>query len=530
MDTRSSDESSDQAEVTAFLADPSTYGSTGRVDRFETHISLVFLVGANAWKIKRAVRFPYLDFSTLEKRRAACMRELEVNRRYAPDIYLECVPITRSAGGGLQLSGRGEVVEWAVHMRRFEQSALLGNIASGPGIAAELAKRVADAVFESHRSAAASAPGSGAARMSRVLASLSQGLLRQTAFDADAVLAFFRHAEDQLRRAEATLEERARRGYVRRCHGDLHLCNIVLWQGQPLLYDAIEFDEDLATVDTLYDLAFLLMDLDRHGQRRAANEILNRYMWRSDAELDLRGLQALPLFLAVRAGVRALVSADRAVQAPAETPQEFEQRAKAYLRLGLQYATPPPPRLIAVGGLSGAGKTTLAAALAARVDPAPGAVHLRSDLERKLLFGVEETVRLSADSYSEEIGQQVYAALRRKARLALEAGHAVVVDAVSSRPDERDALESLATELRVPFTGFWLRANPDTLIARVAARRKDASDATAEVVRQQLGFDAGPFSSTWSPIDANGSAEDALARALPSLGAGAGSQVCSGSE
>jgi aminoglycoside phosphotransferase family enzyme/predicted kinase len=425
------------------------------------------------------------------------------------------------------VSGRGEIVEWAVHMRRFEQSALLGNVARGPGITPHLAKRLADAVFESHRSAAASATASGALLMTRVLTPLAQSLLRSDVLDANAVQAFFRHAEDQLRRAAPVLDERARRGCVRRCHGDLHLWNIVLWQGQPVLYDAIEFDEDLATTDTLYDLAFLLMDLDRHGQGRAANEVLNRYVWRSGEEIDIKGLRALPLFLALRAGIRALVSADRAAQASAETLQEFKQRATAYLRLGLGYSTPPPPRLVAVGGLSGTGKTTLAAALAARLHPAPGAVHLRSDLERKSLFGVGETVRLGPDSYSQEIGEQVYTALRRKARLALEAGHAVVVDAVSARADERDALEALAAELRVPFHGFWLHAVPDALIARVAARRNDASDATAEVVRQQLGFDVGAFPSAWTPVDANGSAEEALAHALRTLEAAAVCRPCS---
>lgn len=410
-------------------------------------------------------------------------------------------------------SSRRASVRW-LHMRRFEQSALLGNVAREAGIPPEMARRVAEAVLASHRAADKAAPGSGAARMRQVLTALSQALAHLDVFDATTVADFCRRAEHQLARVEPTLEQRAGRGCVRRCHGDLHLWNIVLWHGQPVLYDAIEFDEELATVDTLYDLAFLLMDLDRHGQRRAANVVLNHYLWRPDAELDLSGLQALPLFLGLRAGIRAMVSAERAMQDPTGERQDAKERAKAYLRLGLDCLAPPPPRLVAVGGLSGTGKTTLAAALAPMLGPAPGALHLRSDLERKLLFGVEETTRLGAASYSEDIGQQVYAALRRKARIALEAGHAVVIDAVCSRPDERNALESLAAELSVPFDGLWLEADADKLIARVAARRNDASDATADVVRQQLGFAVGPFSAAWTSIDANAFAQEARDRAM----------------
>ena len=177
----------DQAEVIAFLSHPSTYALKDRVERFETHISLIFLAGPEAWKIKRPVRFAYLDFTTLERRHAACMREIEVNRRFARDIYLDCVPITRSPRGGLQFAGSGEIVEWAVHMRRFEQSALLGNVAREAAIPPEMARRVADAVLASHRAADKAAPGAGAARMRQVLTALSQALAHLDVFDATAV-------------------------------------------------------------------------------------------------------------------------------------------------------------------------------------------------------------------------------------------------------------------------------------------------------------------------------------------------------
>lgn len=304
----------DQAEVIAFLADPSSYVDVNQVERFETHGNLVFLAGSDAWKIKRAIRFSYMDFSTLEKRAAACAREMEVNHRLAPELYLGCVPITRTGDGTLAFGGSGDIVEWAVHMRRFDQSALLSSIASAADIAKDLAKAVADTVFDSHRAATLVSPISGSAQLAQLVTSLGEVLARSQVFDAEDVSRFSRDAHGQLRRTQSLLDARALHGSVRRCHGDLHLGNIVLWQGRPTLFDAIEFNEEIATTDTLYDLAFLLMDLDRYRQKRAANIVLNRYLWRSKDELDLQGMQALPLFLGLRASIRAMVTIDRAAQ------------------------------------------------------------------------------------------------------------------------------------------------------------------------------------------------------------------------
>jgi uncharacterized protein len=505
-----------QAEVTAFLGDPSTHG-VDKVERFETHGNLVFLAGADAWKIKRAVAFPYMDFSTLEKRRIACGREVEVNRRLAPDIYLGCVAVTRAAGGRLALGGDGDVIEWAVHMRRFDQSAVLSNIASAGGISPDLARAVADAVLESHRGAAVAAATEGAASMHRLVLSLSRSLAHLDAFDAADVHRFADRAELQLGRTAASLDLRARSGYVRRCHGDLHLGNVVLWGGRPVLFDAIEFDEAIATVDTLYDLSFLLMDLDRHRQRRAANIVLNRYLWREGDDLSLQGLRALPLFLGCRAGIRAMVTAERAGQEERQAADRDRETARSYLQAALQYLAPQPPRLVAVGGLSGTGKTTLAAALTPDLGSAPGAVHVRSDLERKSLFGVAETERLPNESYTPQASADVYAIVLRKARLALAAGQSVIADAVWSAPQERAAIEALASELAVPFQGLWLAAPPQTLVARVEGRRNDASDATQDVVRAQLDRDIGSLSSAWTTLDAGGPAEDVLHRAVSAL-------------
>jgi uncharacterized protein len=494
----------EQADVVAFLSDPASYATRpARVERCDTHGALVFLAGEEAWKIKRAVRFPYMDLSTLDKRQAVCAREVEINRRTAPEIYLGCVLITRSADGSLAFGGDGAPVEWAVRMRRFEQSALLSRIAEAGTLPSGLAKDLADAVYVSHRAAPSAAGIEGAPRFERLALSVSQTLAGVSGMlGAGRLQQLQERMATQLRRAAAVLDERAAAGSVRRCHGDLHLNNIVLWRERPVLFDALEFDDDLATIDTLYDLAFLLMDLDIRGHRAEANAVLNRYLWRSAATLDLRGLQALPLFLGLRSAIRAMVTAERAGQETGDAQTRHRDEAGRYLDAALAVLAPPAPRLIAIGGLSGTGKSTVARALAPRIGPTPGAVHLRSDLERKSLFGVDETTRLGLEAYARGAGEQVYAILTEKMRHVLAAGHAGIADAVFARPEERAQIERVAAALGVPFRGLWLDAPPEALLARVAARTGDASDATADVVRQQLGYETGALSQGWIRVDA----------------------------
>jgi aminoglycoside phosphotransferase family enzyme/predicted kinase len=507
----------EQAEVKAFLADPAAYPDRpARVDRLETHGAIVFLAGNEAWKIKRAVRFPYMDFSTLEKRRSVCLRELEINRTWAPELYLGCVPITREPDGELKIDGKGEIVEWAIRMRRFHQDDLLDRIAENRGVDSALARSLADAAFDSHTKARLD-PGPGGERLARLIVSVSRTLAElQPLLPQGHAQSFGEEARRWHERLTGLLDTRAEQGFVRRCHGDLHLGNIVLWQGRPLLFDAIEFDEEIATIDTLYDLAFLLMDLDHRSLKPAANVVLNRYLWRSNCLLNLDGLAAMPLFLALRAAVRAMVAAERAEQQRGEAAERKLAEARNYLAAALRYLHPPRPRLVAVAGLSGTGKSTLAATLAPELGPVPGAVHLRSDLERKALLGAGETQRLGSEGYTAEVTARVYATLLEKAEHTVASGHAAIVDAVYARADEREHLEQLGRRLGVPLRGLWLTAPAETLLQRVATRRNDASDATVDVVKAQLGHDIGRLSPAWTTIDAgrDRSATTSLARTL----------------
>lgn len=508
-------------DIVRFLSSGAAFGlAAAEVSRVETHGALVFLAGHEAWKIKKPVQFDYMDFSTLDKREAACRREIEVNRSNAPQIYLGLVPVTQEAGGELAIAGNGQPVEWAVHMRRFADDALFTCVARDGRLTADVVDSLCAAIVAAHRAAPVhTGTGFATARLQQILASLDRSFTRAAPGLPDNLAATFaKRTAMHFAHCRPVLEAREAEGFVRRCHGDLHLRNIVLLDGQPVLFDAIEFSEDLATIDVLYDLAFLLMDLCHEGLAPEANRLLNGYLREAapaEAASQFGGLAVLPLFIAMRAGVRAMVLLDRAAQHQGSAADADRAAAIAYLENAVSEVAPSMPRLVAVGGYSGTGKTTVARRLAPGIEPCPGALHLRTDVERKLMAGVGLNDRLPPESYTKEASGKVYAAVFEKARAALEAGWPVIVDAAFLDKSERDAVEQLGRECGASFDGLWLNADEDTLIKRVSARTGDASDATADVVRRQLARGAGEIG--WARVDAGGSIDVALASCREAL-------------
>lgn len=485
-----------------------TLGRRAGTKRIDTHAASVFLDETRALKVKRAVKFPFLDYSTLAKRKAACEEELRINRPLAPQIYRRVAAITEEPDGSVTIDGGGRPVEYAVDMSRFDESRTLDHLAQAGPLDAELATAVADAIATSHENAAVADGDAWIASIPVLIGGNSNGL-RDGAHVKTAEVAALDNASHQtFLRVRATLEERARRGFVRRCHGDLHLANVVLIDEQPVLFDAIEFDAQMATVDVLYDLAFTLMDLLRYDQVTAANAVLNQYLIRAPVE-TLEALAALPLFMSIRAAIRAQVTLAR-LKRPDADQQGILDEARRYFDLARALINPPAARLIAIGGLSGTGKSVLARALAPTVAPQPGAVVLRSDVIRKQLFQVGHTERLPPSTYRPDVTARVYDTLMQSARRVLAQGHSVVVDAVFARESERDELAAVARDCGVPLSGLFLIADLATRQARIGRRRGDASDATQEVAAQQEHYNIGHVG--WATIDASGTPEQTLQR------------------
>jgi aminoglycoside phosphotransferase family enzyme/predicted kinase len=475
---------------------------------------MVFLAGDRACKVKRAVAYPYMNFATLDRRRAACQAEIRLNRRTAPEIYLDARPIRRRPDGGLALGGdAGEVIEWVVVMRRFDQDALFDRMAARGALTPALIDRLAEEIAAFHAAAERRGPEHAPDMAWVIEESLAEFREDPALFPAGQVDRLAALSRAALGRLAPLLQERAAGGFVRHCHGDLHLRNVALVDDRPAIFDAIEFNDSLAVIDVLYDLAFMLMDLDHRGLRGLGNRLFNRYL---DIVDDDEGLAALPLFLSARAAIRAKVARSIAAST-ADAAAAERQRAEApdYLARAIDYLEPPPPRLVAIGGLSGTGKTTVARGLAPDLGPAPGAVIVRSDVIRKRLFGVSEHERLPERAYDRDVTTRVYSEMERRAGTVLNAGHAAIADAVFADPDERAAIVQVAQEAAVPFAGLWLEAPKPVLLSRVAGRAADASDADARVVELQSGFDPGTI--TWRPVDAGGGPEETRTAARNAL-------------
>ncbi|TAN30023.1 MAG: aminoglycoside phosphotransferase [Castellaniella sp.] len=497
----------DQHAVLAFLTNPLSHGDAAlNIHTTETHLSVIIFVGSRVFKLKRAVRLPYVDFSTPQRRLEACHRELALNRRTAPQLYVAVRQITREADGRLVFDGPGELFDAVVEMVRFDEDALFDRLAVRGQLTPIVLTELAGIIARFHAEAAIDRHGGGADRIAAVLTTNEESLTVSGIFLPATIATLTTNLWRAFDEHVALLNARAREGKVRRCHGDLHLRNICLVQGVPTLFDCVEFDEALGTVDVLYDLAFLLMDLWHLGLASDANLVFNRYL---DERNEVDGLSLLPFFMAVRASIRAHVTAQLASQATGQQRDDLAAEAESYAALALRLLAPVSVRLVAIGGLSGTGKSTVAAAIAHTIGPAPGARVVASDRIRKRCYGVSAQTRLPAQAYHLAVSQRVYAALARNVRVVLSAGHGAVADAVYDRADERDRIERIALETGVPFTGIWLYAQPAQLFSRVDQRSGDPSDATAEVVREQLARDCGRLA--WLQIDASSTVAAAAA-------------------
>lgn len=473
-----------EAELMAWLK--------GRTDKaIDTACAHVFLASDAAWKIKRHADLGYANFSSAEHRKWALDRELEFNKAAAPDIYRAVYPITREAGGGFAIDGAGEVIDHVLEMRRFDETQVLD--ARPQAVTGDLAEALGRQIAALH-AAAPLRPAGGLSALSFTIGSNAQ-LLRETCqgLDQARVETLIALTEAELERQAPLLAHRSAAGFARRCHGDLHLGNILVEAGQPILFDCIEFNDLLSDIDVQYDLAFLLMDLDFRGRRDAAVRALSGYMDEAARTFPAEvwdGLASLPLMLSVRAGVRAHVSSHTGDAAA----------ARAYVEAAIQHLSPPPPVLAAVGGLSGSGKSHFSRAVAPTLGASPGAVILRTDEIRKRLMNIPPTRTMDPAIYTPEFYVRTYDTMIDNARTALKSGQSVVLDATFIDPGLRGRVEALAAECGVPFRAAWMDAPVEVLEARVAGRTGDASDATVAVLHDQVGRLRQPVG--WPTVDA----------------------------
>ena len=460
----------------------------------ETPLSAVFVGADTAWKLRKSVRLPFIDFTHLPTRALAAQRELELNRAWAPTLYRDVIAVTEGAQGP-ELGGNGRVIDHVVRMARVAEGDFLDVRATQGGLSPELLDGLADMVAAMH-DALPPADNNDLAALLRVTRG-NLATARVAGLPEDRLKAWEAAVEDRLEAHAADLAQRDAAGCVRRCHGDWHLGNLCLFDGKPTAFDALEFSEDMATIDTGYDLAFLLMDLDLRLGRAAANRVMNRYLARRP---DFGMLGLMPIFLSLRALIRAHVYGNSG------------RDWRPYLDYAEAMLAPPPPVAVAIGGLPGSGKSTIARAIAPLLGPAPGAVVLRSDEIRKRLAGVPPEQRLPESAYTQASSRAVAETLVADFTTVLRAGHAVIADQTFIDPATRAAVQRASGD--VPFFGFWLSAPPDVLRARVAARHGDSSDATVAVLNLML--QSAPNAGNWQEIDSTDpAASHVIATSLP---------------
>jgi hypothetical protein len=474
------------------LQEPGTFEQgVSDVQTLQTHMSWVLLAGPHAYKIKKPVDFGFADFSTLSRRRHFCDEELRVNRRLAPELYLGVVPIcgTPEAPG---LGGPGDPIEYAVKMKRFPQEALLHRVLQREELTGEHVDELVRQAADFHGRVEVDVNGRGFGTPQAVWKPMESNFqdLEEHADDrqvAAQLERLRRWSEQRFQAGREAFAARKREGFVRECHGDMHLGNMILWDDALVIFDAIEFNESLRWIDVLSELAFLVMDLEDRGRADFARRALNGYL---EITGDYAGLAVVPYYLAYRPLVRAKVSGIRRRQKGVDDRQRrrLDNELRTYLRLAEGYTSTPPPKLIITHGVSASGKTTGAERLVESL----GAIRIRSDVERKRLFGLDPLARTRSDLneglYSPESTRRCYERLAELAETVVRAGFTVIVDAAFLDRGRRRAMAESAAQLGVPFLILDFRADEETLRTRIDRRETaggDASEAGLAVLKEQ---------------------------------------------
>jgi aminoglycoside phosphotransferase family enzyme/predicted kinase len=459
----------------------------GRIHRIETHISWVVLTDRYAYKIKKPLVFDFLDFGSLSQRRFFCEEEIRLNKPWAPDIYLDVIPIT-DAGGQLRFGGDGEPVEYAVRMRRFDEQLRLDRQLAAGLLTVDDMRELGQEIAGRHAAASVAAVTTRERTLQMTVTLIRDNFTAlEGQANADTLASLRGWTEAELESSKALIEQRFDAGFVRDCHGDLHLANLVRMPGGIRAFDCIEFNEDLRRIDTLCDSAFLVMDLVAKGRHDLAALFLNRYL---EVSGDYAGVALLDLYFVYRSMVRAKVAAICAQECELQN-ERLRNLADAdrYCRLALRQTWKPAPLLIVMSGLSGSGKSWVAGQLMAQLP----AIRIRSDVERKRLFGIAETGSsesgVNAGIYAPHLSADVYAHLRATARSVLEARHNVIIDATFLRRQQRAEAMEFADRCGYAAILIVVQAPLTVMRERIRQRQQgacDASEAGLQVLERQF--------------------------------------------
>lgn len=457
-------------------------------DIVETHISWVLLTDQYVYKIKKPVNFGFLDFSTLEKRRFCCTEELRLNRRLAADLYLEVVPITGTPQHP-KIGGTGAAIEYAVKMIRFPSGQLLSEHAERGQLGTDEIDQLADIVADFHETSEQTDENSPYGDSANINHWFVENFdhIRPLLTDGNQKQQLQRiqqWGDSEWRKQAGLMQLRRQQGYVRECHGDLHLGNMTLINDKVTLFDCIEFNPLLRWIDVISEVAFLFIDLLHFGFDRHAYRFLNRYLQHTG---DYQGLPLLRYYLVYRALVRAKVSLLRMAQQPDDDAVTKQARCDyaVFADLAERFTKRRPTVLIITHGYSGSGKSTMAAQLAEKI----GAFQIRSDIERKRLFGYRALVQTGSGIddglYTQEVSLKTYQHLRDLAKAVLDAGFSAIIDAAFLKTRQRDPFRQLATDCGVPFHIITFQASDQELCRRIKQRQDDASEATVAVLHHQ---------------------------------------------
>jgi aminoglycoside phosphotransferase family enzyme/gluconate kinase len=471
---------------------------TEPIEMIQTHVSYVLLTGDYVYKIKKPVNFGFLDFSSLEKRHHFCLEELRMNQPIAPEIYLEVLPITQ-ADDQMILGGEGQAVEYVLKMHQFPQDALFITMFEQGKLTLVNMEELGRVVAQFHDKTVTNDYIRSFGEVSKIREAFDENYQQtekyigaaQTQQQYQETKAFTDRFFEQQQKIFTTRREQDR---IRECHGDLHLRNICLWHDKIQLFDRIEFNEPFRFVDVMYDVAFTVMDLEARGRKDLGNAFLNTYIEQTG---DWEGLQVLPLYLSRQAYVRAKVNSflldDSGV--PEEAKQEAAAVASNYYRLAWEYTKTNHGQLILMSGLSGSGKTTVARHLARDL----GAIHLRSDAVRKHLAGIPLEQKGGSELYSSQMSQKTYQRLLELGLMLTKQGFSVILDAKYDRQALRqEAIEQAKTQ-ELPLKIIHCTAPEDVLRDRLSSRMGDVSDATADLLTQQIAT-AEPFTDAEEPF------------------------------